>query len=158
MSDDLRVNGNLIGWGSHILKIDGERWFGITGINFGEKRERSFGWGMTRSHAPLARTGGKYTPGAVKMTMWKHTAVALRKKLASKASDGRSYGNAEVPVFLQCVEGDKTSTTEFDQMTTTGIDCSDEENADGTKEEWEWSAMRIRRDGLTLYDSSEEGG
>ena len=71
MIDDLRVNGNLIGWGSHILKMDGERIYGITSIGFDQKRERSYGYGMTRAHAPSGRTGGKYTPGAVKMTLRK---------------------------------------------------------------------------------------
>jgi hypothetical protein len=157
MSDDLRVNGNLIAWGSHILKINGNRWFGITGISWDQKRERAYGWGMARSHAPSGRTPGKYTPGALKTTLWKHTAGALRAYLASLVEDGRSYGNAEVPIFLQYVEGSKTFTYEFEEATTVGENCSDEENADPNKEEWEWSLMRIRSDGLTLYDSSEEG-
>jgi hypothetical protein len=157
MSDDLRVNGHLIAWGSHILKINGTRWFGITGISWDEKRERSFGWGMARSHAPSGRTPGKYTPGALKTTAWRHTAGALREYLASLVDDSRSYGNAIVPIFLQYVEGSKVFTVEFEDAAPTGITVSDEENADPNKEEWEWSVMRIRNDGLTLYDSSEEG-
>lgn len=158
MSDALRVNGNLIGWGSHIFKINGERIFGLMSIGWTEKRERAFGYGMTRSHAPLGRTSGKYTPGPLKTTLHKHTATALRQSLADLVDDGRSYGNAEVPVFLQYVEGDKVFTVEFELCATTGQDCTDEENPDPTKEEWEWSYMRCSQDGLTLYDSSEEGG
>ena len=154
-SDDLRVNGNLIGWGSHILRIDGERWYGVTSVGWEQSRERTFGWGMNRAHAPISRTPGKYVPGALKMTLYKHTASALRESLATLADDGTSYGNVSVPIFLQYAEGDNTTTVEFDDACVTKESGDDEENPDPTKETWEWSVTRILNDGLTLFDASE---
>ncbi len=153
--DDLRVNGNLIGWGSHIFKVDGERVIGVTAIGWDQTRERAFGWGMNRAHAPIAATAGKYTPGMVKLTIYKHTADALRDRFAAAADDGVSYGNPRLPMFLQYVEGDKVSTVEFDEAAIQKDGGNDEENPDPTKEEWEMQVMRIKVNGKTLYDSSE---
>jgi hypothetical protein len=154
-NDDLRVNGNLIAWGSHILRIDGDRWYGITSMSWDQARERVFGAGMNRAHAPIGRTSGKYVPGVLKTTMYKHTAQALRAMLALLAIDGVSYGNTAVPIFLQCAEGENTTTDEFDEACVVKESSDTEENPDPTKETWEWSVMRIKHDGLTLYDSSE---
>lgn len=153
--DELRVNGNLIGWGSHLFKLDGERVIGVTAVAWDQSRERAYGYGMNRAHAPIAATAGKYTPGVVKMTMYKHTASAVRARLASLAEDGVSYGNVRVPGFLQYVEGDKVTTIDFEEMAVVKDGGSDEENPDPTKEEWEFQVMRIKNDGLTLYDSTE---
>jgi hypothetical protein len=156
MADEpLRVNGNLIGWGSHILRIDGDRAIGVTAINWDQARERAYGAGMNRAHAPIGRTGGKYLPGALKTTMYKHTAIALREKLAAQASDQQSYGNVAVPIFLQVAEGDVTSTTEFEECVVTKESSDAEENPDPEKEVWEWSVMRILNNGLSLFDDTE---
>lgn len=154
-NDDLRVNGNLIGWGSHILRIDQDRWYGITAIDWEQSRERAFGYGMNRAHAPIGRTPGKYIPGPLKMTMYKHTAQALRATLALSAVDGASYGNVAVPIFLQYAEGENTTTLEFDDACVVKETGADEENPDPTKEVWEWSVTRILSDGLALFDASE---
>lgn len=153
--DDLRVNGNLIGWGSHIFKVDGDRVIGVTAIAWDQTRERAYGWGMNRAHAPISATAGKYTPGVVKLTMYKHTADALRARYAAAADDGVSYGNPRLDSFLQYVEGDKVSTIDFEGAAITKDGGSDEENPDPNKEEWELQVMRIKVNGLTLYDSSE---
>jgi hypothetical protein len=153
--DELRVNGNLIGWGSHLMKVDGERVIGVLSVAWDQARERVYGYGMNRAHAPIGATSGKYTPGVLKMGMYKHTATALRARFASLADDGVSYGNPRVPIFLQYVEGDHTTTVEFEDCAITKDGGSDEENPDPTKEEWELQVMRIKVDGLTLYDSTE---
>jgi hypothetical protein len=155
--DTLRVNGNLVSWASTIFKIYTDRFTGLVSIGWDDKRERVPGYGMNRSHAPIGRTSGKYTPGIVKVKMHKHAAIDLRFYLANLAVDGRSYGNAIFPMYLQYVESDLVSTVEFFDCATTGETCSDEESPDPRFEEWEFSTLRIRKDGLTLYDSSEEG-
>jgi hypothetical protein len=112
---------------------------------------------MNRSHAPIGRTAGKYTPGVLKIKFHKHTAVAMRTLLATYAEDGKSYGNARVDNYLQYVEPQtmQVSTVQFLDCTTTGENCADEESADPRFEEWEFSVMRIITDGMTLYDSTE---
>lgn len=157
MSDALRVNGNLYSWGSHLLKLDGERWFGVTALDWDHERSRTFGYGMNRAHGPIAVTNGKYQPNPLKVTMHKHTAVALRKKLGLLADDQRSYGNVAVPMFLQAIEGSNTTTTEWLNCRVTKTGTSVEENPDPTKETWEFQFEKAYEDGLTLWDSSEEG-
>jgi|SRR6185295_9212836 len=153
--EELRVNGNLIGWGSHILRIDGDRIYGVTAISWDHSRERAYGAGMNRAHAPVGRTSGKYVPGTLKMTMYEHTAIALREKLAALASDETSYGNVAVPIFLQVAEGEKTATVEFEECCVVKEGSDAEENPDPKKQTWEWSPMRIINNGFTLFDDTE---
>lgn len=155
MADEIRVNGNLVGWSSCILKIDGEKWRGATAINWDESLESTMGYGMGRSHAPIAQTPGKYVPGPVKIRFWAHTAIKLRKALAAKSPDKRSIGKVYIPIFFQVAEGQITSTVEFRRCrvskTTPGI----EEGPEGMIEEWEFTNQGVETDGTTLYDSSE---
>lgn len=155
MSDQIRVNGNLIGWPSCVLKIDGERWYGITAINWDESLETAKGYGMGRHHAPIAETPGKYVPGNLKLRMYEHTAIQLRKSLASKSPDKRSVGRVRVPVFFQCAEGEFTSTVEFKKARVVKMTPGVEEGPEGMIEEWELSNLGIVTDDTTLYDSSE---
>lgn len=158
MSDDIRVQGNLVSWGSYILKIDGQRWYGITKIDWDHKRERSYGYGMGKHHKPIGRTAGKYTPGPVKLTMHKHTGIALRKYLMTRPAAGsgvKSFGNVEFSMLLQIVEGTISSTAEFDRCVNVSKSGGAEETADPSMEEWELSCMGVHEDGGALYDSSE---
>jgi hypothetical protein len=153
MADELRINGNLVGWPSVIFKIDGERWTGITSLGWDQARERAYGTGMGRSGAPLAQTPGKYTPGPLKVRLFEHTAIALRKFLAAKSVDGKSYGSVKVPMTLQVAEGAITSTVNFNDCSVSKETPNVEESAEGMVEEWEFSNMGIVTDGLTLFDS-----
>jgi hypothetical protein len=155
MSDQIRVNGNLVGWSSCILKIDGEKVVGVTSINWDESLESTMGYGMGRSHAPIAQTPGKYVPGALKIRLWSHTAIAWRKKLAAKARDKRSFGTVYVPVFFQVDEGEIVSTVEFRRCRVSKVTPGVEEGAEGMVEEWEFTNQGIITDDTTLYDSSQ---
>jgi hypothetical protein len=157
MSDPIRVNSNLLSWGSLILKIDSEPYYGFTGISYADKRERVFGWGMGRHQAPIGRSRGKYTPDPVKLTGWKGAIAIARSALAAKA--GGSYGDYEFQIILQGVEEDDTPVTiEFNRCVWVGNSSSDEESADPLKEEVELSTMWIRRDNLSLYDTRGNAG
>lgn len=158
MLDQVRVNGNLISWASTQLKINGEILNGLVSISWDEKRERAFGYGMSRSHGPRGRTAGKYTPGNVKIKANKDSVIAMRDYLGALADDGRSFGNTRFPIILQYVEpGQLPSTVVFEDCAVVSLTASDEESPDPRYEEWEFSTMRIRTDDLTLYDSSVEG-
>ena len=156
--DQVRINGNAVSWSSTIFKIAGERVTGVASVAWDQKRERTLVYGMNRSHAPIGRTAGKYTPGVLKCKFLKHTAVAMRTLLATYADDGKSYGNARVDNYLQYVEPNtlNVSTVEFLDCCVVSEGDSDEESADARFEEWEFSVMRIITDGTTEYDSSQE--
>jgi hypothetical protein len=156
MSDNIRVNGNQLSWGSIELKIDLERFTGFTSISFADKRERVKAYGMTRHHAPRGRSRGKYTIEPVKLVGWKSSVQALRQGLAARSKDGISYGDVEFQIMVSYVEADELPlTVEIDRCVWGGNSSSDEESADPLKEEIEIDAMLIRRNGLVLFDSSE---
>jgi hypothetical protein len=158
MSDAIRVNGNLLSWGSLSMKIDGEPYFGFTSIQWAEKRERVLAWGMGRHHAPIGRSAGKYTPDPVKLVGWNHAIKAARLALAKRGSG--SYGDVEFQIVLQGVEAesDNAFTCVFDRCVWTGNSNSCEESADPLKEEIEVSTMSITRDDLALYDTRGSAG
>lgn len=159
MSDEQRINGNMYSWSSIFFKVEGERYYGIKSIGYGDSRERVKGYGMGRSHAPRGRSAGKYQPDPVTVTLEKETARALREKLAASASDGRSFGNVEFEVVVQYEESDKQITDEIFGCVWTKTAAKGEESADPLYEEVEFDCMGIRWDGdKTLFDSSEVGG
>lgn len=156
MSDQIRVNGNLYSWGSIKLKIAGELFYGFTTISYADKRERSKTWGMGRHHAPRGRSSGKYSTEPVKLAGPKDTIDALIKQLAKLAPDRTSYGNVVFQILVSYVEpGQDGITVEIDDCTITSLSSSDEENADPKAAEVEIDCMRIRRNGLSLYDQTE---
>lgn len=156
MSDAVRINGNQHSWGSIILKIDGDRYYGFTAISYNDKRTRSKGYGLGRHHAPRGRTRGKYELDPVKLTGWKSSIQELRRALATRSANGLSYGDVEFQVTVQYIEnGEQPITVEIERCVITGNSASDEENPDPLKEELEIDCMLIRRNGLTLFDSSQ---
>lgn len=156
MSDQLRINGNQHSWGSIVIKLDDERYYGCTGITFADKRERVKAYGIGRHHAPRGRSRGKYSTEPVKLTMWKSAAQALREALARKSADGRSYGDVEFEILVQYIEvGDEPMDVSISRCVITGNSTSDEENPDPLKEEIEIDCMLIRRNGLSLFDGSQ---
>jgi hypothetical protein len=151
MGDQLRVNGNIVSYGSIKAKIDSDLFVGFTSIGFAHKRERTFVYGMTPDQAPRARTRGKYTAEPIKLKGPKSTFQAMRQALAAKSGDGRSYGDVEFPVVLQLIEQEESHTIEFDRCVFTGASNSFEEGAEALMEEVELSCFHIIEDGLTLF-------
>lgn len=151
MSDSFRINGNAVSWGSFFLKIDGERFYGVTSVSYDHKRERALGWGMDGSGAPTRRSRGKWTPGALKCQFYKDTAQEIRRKLAALSPSGTEYGYAEVDALLQYVEGDAAGEVEFGRVVYVGVTATIEEGPELVKEEIEFGFMTCREDGLTLY-------
>ena len=82
MADEIRINGIAHSWGSTKLKIDGERYSGITSISYSDKLETSFGYGMGKSHKPRAQSRGKYSAEQIVMKVQTSTAQAIRDTLA----------------------------------------------------------------------------
>ncbi len=157
MADKLRVNGNIVSWGSITLKIDGERFTGFTSISFSDKRTRVKAYGMGVGQAPRGRSRGKYEVDPVKIGGPKSSFQAARAKLAALADDGTSYGDVEFQILLQYTERDESEsmTVELEDAVWMSNSSSEEEGGDPMKEECEFDIMRIRRNGLTLFDASQ---
>ena len=155
MADEIRVNGNQHSWGSITVKFDGDRFFGFTSIGYADARERVKAYGMGRAQAPRGRSRGKYTTEPVTLTGWKGSVQQLRQALAD-AGDGESYGDTLFQIVVQYVEADDTPVTvELEDCVWTKNTSSDEEGPDPLSEDIEIDCMRIRRNGLVLFDNSE---
>lgn len=155
MSDQIRVNGNIHSWGSIVVKLDGEKFYGFTAIKYGDSRERAKAYGMGKHHAPRARTRGKYSTEPVGLTGPKSTVQALRDALAAKSQGGTSYGDVEFDVVVQFIETDDTPlTVEIEQCVWTKNTEGHEEGTDPLSDEIELDCMRIRRNGKVLFDES----
>ena len=156
MSDQVRINGNQHSWGSIVVKIDGDRYYGFTAIKYADSRERVKAYGMGRHHAPRGRSRGKYQVEPVGLTGWKSSIQALREALASKSANGESYGDVVFQIVVQYIEEDDTSiTVELEDCVFVKNTSNDEEGPDPLSEEIEIDCMRIRRNGKTLFDSNQ---
>jgi hypothetical protein len=154
MSDQILVNGNQISWGSIILKVRAERFYGFTGISFADKRERVKGYGQGRHHAPRGRSAGKYSIENVKLTGWKASVQQLRQELALQSLVPGSYGDVEFQIDVQYIEADEVPIQVLiERCVWAGNSSSDEESPDPLKEEIEIDCMLIRRNGLVLFDT-----
>ena len=152
MSDRVRINGVQHSWGSIVVKIDGDRYTGFTAISYGDSRERTKAYGLGRHQAPRGRSRGKYATDPVSLTGWKSSVQQLREALARKGR-GRSYGDVVFEVVVHYVERDDLPiTVEIEECVWAKNATSDEEGPDPLKEEIELDCMRIRRNGLVLYD------
>lgn len=155
MSDPVRINGNTHSWGSIIPVVGSQKYYGFTGISYGDKRERVKGYGAGRHHAPTRRSSGKYTPDVVKLTGFKNAIEELRLALAAQAGDGRSYGNVQFLIQIQFIEaGDRPMNVVIEGCVVTGDSSSHEESADPLKDEIEIDCMRIKRNGKYLFDGT----
>lgn len=156
MADEVRINGNIYSWGSIVLKIGGVRFFGFDQLSYGDKRERAKVYGMGKHQAPRGRSRGKYTVEPVKLRGPKSTVQAAREQLAALSTDGVSYGDVECEITAQYVEtGEVPMIVEIERCVWSSNATSEEEGVEAIKEEVEFDAMLIRRNGLTLFDSSE---
>lgn len=157
MSDQIRVNGNGYGWGSIVLKIGDERIYGITEISYGDKRERAKGYGAARHHAPILRSPGKYTTEPVVIKGYTHTIQNIRDMLAAQAPDEISYGNVESTIAVQYVEAGLGP--QHHQIERCVISDDKQGMTEGPElgmAELQLDCMLIRRNGLTLFDSTQE--
>lgn len=155
MSDEIRVNGNVHSWGSIVLKIGDDRFFGFNQIGYADGRERSKVYGMGRHHAPRGRTRGKYTVEPVTLRGPKGTVQQLRDMLAQQAG-GSSYGDVEFEITVQYIEEDDTPITDvLEGCVWSKNSASHEEGPDALVDEIEADCMRIRRNDLVLYDESD---
>jgi hypothetical protein len=156
MADELRVRGRMASWGHLVFKLDGERYYGFTGLSFGDKRERVAGYGMGRHHAPRGVSEGKYTTEVLKVTGFVESVQALRKALAAKSEDGKSYGNVAFEGELQyAMPGKDPIQVEFLECYWQTSTTSNEENPDPLKEDFEVFVTYILRDGFSLFDQTE---
>lgn len=155
MSDSIRVNGNLLSWGSGGIKIDSVRYFGIKSISFDEAIEQTLIYGMGRHHAPRARTRGKYVPSTLKAVIEVNTVKIMQAALAAQASDGRSFGTVEFETFLEAVEIEQTYTAEFNRCKWQKTSAAWEEGTDAWYQECEFNFFTVQQNGLTLFDSTE---
>lgn len=158
MADQIRVNGNLQSWGSIIFKVQGERFYGITSINYGDSRERVKAFGMGKSHAPRGKSKGKYDTDNVTASGYAASVQELVDGLAALAPDGVSYGDVEFEIQIQYVDsGEAPRNVEILGCHIAKFTEANEESPDPLKSDLEISCLRIKRNGKTLYDSSEEG-
>jgi hypothetical protein len=156
MADEVYVNGNLLSWGSLRCKVGGVPLNGFDSISYGDALEIALGWGMGKSHAPRGRSRGKYVPEPAKLRGFKAAVQALRARLAAESPDGKTYGQTEFEVVLQANEpGEEPLTVQLEKCRLVKDNSSHEENADPLKDEVELSVMRVRRNGLVLFDESE---
>lgn len=156
MADAIRVNGNVHSWGSIVLKIDGERYYGFTSVSYADKRERVKQYGMGKHQAPRGRSRGKYTTDPVKLAGPKSSIQAARAALAARSSNGTSYGDVQFDIAVQYIETDETPiNVSIEGCVWVSNSSSEEESADPLKEEVELDCMKILRNGLSLFDSSE---
>lgn len=155
MADEIRVNGSLYSWGSIILKVNGERFYGISSVNYGDKLERAKSYGMGRHHAPRGRSSGKYQTDPVTVKMEKKTAQELRATLAKLSPSGTSYGSVEFEIVVQFIEGTDVQTDVLERCTWSGDSSKNEESPDPLYDEAEFDCMLIRRNGLVLFDDSQ---
>jgi len=156
VSDEIRVNGNVMSWGSIKVKIGGDTFYGLTAIEYEDARERALFYGMGRSHAPKGKTRGKYTPSPCSITGKKATIQAMRDKLAALSTSGTSYGDVEFEVTAEYVDtGEQPMLVALEQCSWTKNSSSEEENPDPLSEKIELLPLRIRRNGTVLFDESE---
>ncbi len=156
MADQIRVNGNLMSWGSIKCKAAGESYTGFNAISYADKRERVKGYGMGAHQAPRGRSRGKYTTELVKIRGHKSSVQALREALAARASDGISYGDVEFEIVVQYVDaGESPMTVEINSCVWAENTSNEEESADPLTEEFALDCMAIRRNGKVLFDARQ---
>ena len=155
MSDSIRVNNNQLSWGSIRLVLDGSTYTGFTSIAFADKRERTKAYGMGRHQAPRGRSRGKYTTESVKLAGWKGSVFTFLAELAQRSATA-NYGDVEFMINVLYSELDEPNVDiAITGCVVIGLNTSDEESADPLKEELEIDCMAIRRNGLTLFDTTE---
>lgn len=158
--DVVRIQGNQYDQGSTELKIGNVPIYGYASIDWDHKRERQKSITAGKDRRPKGRTGGKYTPGTLKMSVRRDTASQIKLLLAARVPDGQSYGDADdVPIVLQYVEdvsNQSPTTCEFNQCALVSDGGkSDDSSPDMVDLEWDFMFLDETIDGkkVTLYHS-----
>jgi hypothetical protein len=154
---DLEVNGIAHSWESSKLTFDGDEFNQFSSIDFDDKLESAFAYGSGKSHGPIARSGGKYTPGVVKLTALKGAMQQFREWVAAKSPNGKSYGKVIFQgVFQYLGDDDVPIKIEFRNLKWVSNTSGDKEGADPLTDSCELQPMRILRNGIALYDNTDE--
>jgi hypothetical protein len=105
INSKFRRNGAVLTWQSSKARVDGENFFGFTGIDYEEKLERAIAYGMNEGGPPRGFGGGKYGVSGGNLKGHKDEMLAFAAHLTEKAA---GMGAGSVPFFfsLQHVEGD----------------------------------------------------
>jgi len=156
--DVFRRNGEEIVWASISLKVLDEELFGVTGIDYEEKLERSFARGLGRDQAPRGITTGGYSVEGSSIKLYKASALALLEMLASKSSTGKNYGKTPFYFSLQYVEDDVSVTEELFNCLVSGRKVSAAPGADGLIDEIPITVQYAKLStpniqGMTLFDN-----
>ena len=156
MGDSLRINGNLYSWGSWKFTLGGVTYTGVAAIKYSHSRVRTKGYGQGPHQGPRGRTRGKYEVENPSIKVFTDTALAIKKQLAALSSTGNSYGEASVPIVVQAFEpGLEPLTVELLDCTYEKSSTDLEEGGDPSMEEIEFNCMKLKENGLVLYDDSQ---
>lgn len=150
MSDQARINGNQYDWASIELKVNGVPYYGVTAINFSQKRERGMFYGLGKHHAPRGRGRGQYSAEA-SLEMWAGSAEELREAL----DDGTgNYGETIFDITVQYVEegsNEKPVVVKLFSCVLAGEESSNSQGTDGLKETLPLSVMYITKNDRYLF-------
>lgn len=157
----VNIQGKLVSSSHSRLIIDGDRFTGFTSISWDEKREDVLGYAATPDAAPIGYSDGQYTPGELKIKGPVHAINQLRAWWAAKAADGRSYGMVIIPsatLEWDLGEGMPEQSAEWIDIRWQSNSNTNERNNDPKEEEIALKFRLCKRNGMTLYNSSEEAG
>src|SRR5262249_53272016 len=139
---------------------DNEEFFGFTGVDYEEKLERAFTWGMSRAGVPRGVTRGKYSVEGSSIKMYKASAIALLEYLASKSPDGKSIGNTKFFFSLQYFEEDISITEKLYECRIAGAKRSISNSPDAAVDEIPitvmWASLSTPNiQDMTLFDNTQ---
>jgi hypothetical protein len=148
----------MFDWSSIVFKINGQRYYKIKDIDFGDGMEQVLVYGMGKNRSPVGRTRGKYVPKPVAITFMADAAEAVRADLGNLAGT-RGLSAVAVNILLQRIETDEgpTITVEINGCTLTENANTDSEGADPSEEKLTFQPLTIKRNGRALYDTSAPG-
>lgn len=156
MGDQLRVNGVVPSWAELAIKIGGEVFYGVTSVKYGEALEADYVYGMGRAYAPRGMTSGKYTPDPLVLTMETKTAQDFRALLAQSSSSGKSVSKTVFQVQLSITMPDESPlTVDFEDCRVMKFSADYSEGTNALMQDIECKVMRIKHNGVVLYDDSE---
>jgi hypothetical protein len=158
MPDQQLINNFTYSWSSVVITVADDFFSGIKSITYSDKREVAVGYGQGRNFAPVSRTSGQYSADDGKIVMRLDTWQALSLALAiapNGSGSFTSFGNTEFQCTVQFIEPSLSAVNHvIERMRITGVSNTVEQKTDESSVELTYSAMSIRRDGLTLFDET----
>lgn len=154
--DSPRVNGDIYGWASISVTIDGNLVSGLTAVNWSETFEQGKQWGLGKGRAPRGRTAPKYDcEGSIEMPA--DTAQQIRKLLQLKNGNPNGWVRQSFDVVVQFSEsilsGQDPQIVELLNCRCASAKRDNAEGTDASMESWDLSIMDIRTNGVTAHDS-----